>query len=226
MLESHLNHPLSQHEQRVLALAGVMQAVRLVDHIARKGMCDAEDFQVCINSIFAEPKGILSMYGNINALKTGLHVTHQILGGHKTQQAKPMLSYAAGLMALDKKLSKQPETLAILAAHMNRIHRQVDYFGSATHENIISSIAHAYGESISTMQPRIIVRGKTDFLSQAHHTQKVRALLLSGLRAAHQWHQLGGSHLHLLFRRKQLAHASQTLMHLEITPQETLNSDR
>jgi len=87
---------------------------------------------------------------------------------------------------------------------MQRITQQRQYFGDAMHTNIIAAIADLYGETLSTMKPRIIVRGKSEHLSQSCNTERVRTLLMAGLRAAHLWHQHGGGHMSLLLRRKAL----------------------
>jgi len=50
-------------------------------------------------------------------------------------------------------------------------------------------------------------------LTQAANTQRVRALLMAGLRAAHLWHQHGGGHLGLLFRRKAILRELDQLGH-------------
>lgn len=215
MQHSFSNHTLTQYEQRALALAAIVQSARLVDQIAQKGLYDVDDFQATIASLFTHDSPDhnqhkpLGMFESIDNLKTGLRITHQILGGHQLDRAKPILTYTSALMVLEKKLRNEPDVLQKLGEHMERIHRQIDYFGHPTHENIIASIAHAYGETVSTLKPRIIVKGKTEHLSQSHQTQRVRALLLAGIRAAHAWHQAGGRNIHLLFRRKHLAQTCQ-----------------
>jgi len=63
------------------------------------------------------------------------------------------------------------------------------------------------------MSPRIIVHGKPELLSQSNHTNRVRALLFSGIRAAHLWRTHGGSHFHLLLRRRSLSREARQLLH-------------
>jgi len=198
-------------KNRALALAAISQAVYLVNQIARKGNCDNEDFQTCIQSLFVPMPDCLAshsiqiMYGDHRSLHTGLRITGLLLSGENMEWGKALLTYSASAMALDKRLAKHPNTLDKLGEHMQRIRRQSEYFGDVTHDNILAAIAHAYGETISQLKPRIIVHGKSEYLSQSQHTHKVRALLLAAIRAAHLWHACKGSHIQLLFRRKQLA---------------------
>ncbi|GAV19683.1 high frequency lysogenization protein [Mariprofundus micogutta] len=189
--------------QRTTALAALIQAVYLVDSIARKGIADPEDSRVLIESIFSQGTHDPAMlYGGLNKLQTGLRVSSQILGGNDFPQSKALMTYCAGLLSIEKRLSKHAEMRNHLADGITRIEKQKQYFGDAMHNNIIAAMADLYGETISTMNPRIIVRGKTEHLSQADNTRRVRSLLMAGLRAAHIWHAHGGGHLTLLLRRK------------------------
>jgi high frequency lysogenization protein len=121
------------------------------------------------------------------------------------------MAYSAGLLSLERRLSKNSELRQKLADGMIRVGKQRQYFGDAVHVNVIAAIADLYGETISTIKPRIIVRGKSEYLSQNANTQRVRTLLMAGLRAAHIWHKHGGGHLSLLIRRKALLHEFEQL---------------
>ncbi len=197
--------------QRAIALAALTQAVYLVDSIAHKGVADAEDSRALIESIFfnqAEdiPPQVspIAMYGGLQKLHTGIRISHDILAGKDIPQSKVLMGYIAGLLTIEKRLSKDRDMCRKLADGIARIDKQQTYFGSTTHPNIIAATADLYGETISTIKPRIIVRGKSEYLGQSSHTQRVRTLLMAGLRAAHLWHDNGGGHLTLLFRRKAL----------------------
>ena len=208
---------MSQHtplSRRAVALAALTQTVYLVDCIARKGVVDSDDFRTMLESIFtdigndAEP---LDIYGDLAALQTGLRISGKVLRGDALPQTKALMAYSAGLLSLERKLAKDTDMRRKLAEGMKRIDKQRHYFGDPMHTNIIAAIAELYGETISTMKPRIIVRGRSEYLSQPANTQRVRTLLMAGLRAAHIWHRHGGGHLNLLFRRKALLRELDTL---------------
>ena len=57
---------------------------------------------------------------------------------------------------------------------------------------LVSRFADIYSETISTLQPRIIVKGNPEFLQQDNIVNRIRCLLLAGARAAVLWEQLGG----------------------------------
>lgn len=165
-----------------------------------------------IASLTATPQADpAACYGGLKGLHSGVLNAIYILQGKKMEQAKPVLTYVAGLMTLEKKLARNPKMLGQLAEGLTRIERQSEYFGSVTHENVIANIAGLYGETVSTLNPRIIVRGKPEHLRQSSNTNRVRALLLSGIRAAHLWRTHGGSNMRFLFGRRQLIRQLQAL---------------
>jgi len=202
------SHP-SPINQRAAALAALTQATYLVNRIARNGTADTEDCGVLMESIFADganhaSQSVLDLYGGAAQLDTGLRICSQLLQGEQIPDAKAMMVYSAGLIALERRLRKNAPMRQHIADGMQRITQQRQYFGDAMHSNVIAALADLYGNTISTMKPRIIVRGKPEYLSQTNNTQRVRALLMSGLRAAHLWQHHGGGHISLFLRRKAL----------------------
>ncbi len=199
--------------QRTLALAAMLQTVRMVDRIARKGAMDRDDFATLVQSIFpTRVEHAEALYGHPEKLRVGLRLIHDLLSGHETSRAKELMRYTVALMSLEKKLSSDPDMLARLADGIQRIRKQADYFNSVTHESVIAAIANLYGETLSTLKPRIIVHGKQEFLRQSEHTNRIRSLLLAGIRAAHLWREHGGNHLTLLLRRKAILRTCDQLL--------------
>lgn len=195
-------------------MAALSQAAYLVDSIARKGIVDTDDFRAMLDSLFADAgtaTSPLNIYGDMSHLRTGMRISSKILRGDQLPQSKLLMTYSAGLLSLERRLSKDSNMRRKLAEGMKRIDKQRQYFGDSMHSNIIAAVADLYGETISTMKPRIIVRGKSEHLSQTANTQRVRTLLMAGLRAAHIWHRHGGGHLNLLIRRKALLHELEQL---------------
>jgi len=205
---------------RVLALAAMVQTAHLVQGIARKGAADNGELECAINSILATPdrESVHAdhLYQGPHKLRTGLILLQRLLGGEELgtdiKQAKEVMAYCAAMMTLERKLSRNKIMLGKLGEGIERIRKQRDYFGGVMHDNVLAAIAGLYGETISNMTPRIIVHGKPVYLGQSSNTNKVRALLLSGIRGAHLWHTHGGSHFQLLLRRRVLAREAQQLL--------------
>ncbi len=199
---NHAHHrPITREQrekQRALALAALTQITYLVESIAQTGTCDTARYEECIDALLADD------YIADRSFSLGRAKVQRLLQGQEIAHAKHVLAHTATLISIEKKLSTQPGTLADIAAGMSRIHKQIQYFNSPYHHNVYAGLAHLYGETISTINPRVIIRGKPEHLKQAHNTEKVRCLLFSGIRAAWVWRTHGGSTMHLLFGRKKL----------------------
>jgi len=192
---------------RIIALAALMQTAKLVDDIARKGCCDSDDFHAIVNSLFSDTtNNPETLFGGKNHLQSGLILSKHLLSGDTVDQAKAVMTYTASMIAVEKRLHKDSSMLGNIAQGMQRIQKQATYFSSTEHESVIGGIAELYASTISTLKPRIIVHGKPEILRQHTNTNKVRALLFSGMRAAHLWRQHKGGHFRLLFGRKKLLH--------------------
>ncbi|RMH62449.1 MAG: lysogenization regulator HflD [Zetaproteobacteria bacterium] len=201
--------------QRTLALAAMLQAARMVDRLARKGTCDAEDFAIFVKAIFAPAEQrVERVYGDARHLRVGLRLLHDLLAGQQLERGQDILRMSATLMTLEKRLSRNANMLGKLADGLARIRRQAEYFHDTTHETVIANLADLYGETLSTMKPRVIVHGKQVYLRQSEHTRRIRTLLLSAIRAAHLWRKHGGSHFTLLLRRRALLRAADALLAL------------
>ncbi|MDX8387950.1 MAG: DUF489 family protein [Ghiorsea sp.] len=187
-----------REKQRALALAALTQTAYMVESIAQEGKCEHLHFEQLMDALLD------SNYTEKRQFPFGSHKAKQLLLGKNIKHAKHILSHTASLIAIEKKLSKQPETLGEIADGMKRVQRQTHYFDSPYHENVCASVAHLYGETISPIKPRIIVRGKPEYLNQKRHTEQIRCLLFSGIRAAWVWRTNGGNTLRLLFGRKRL----------------------
>jgi len=187
-----------REKQRSLALAALTQVAYLVESIAQEGKCDPEQFKVTMDALLDKN------YLENRTFSVGSVKAKQLLQGTEIPYAKQILGHTSALLSIEKKLSKQQATLKNISLGMDRIQKQALFFGDPCHENIISSIAHLYGETISTIKPRIIVRGKPEYLKHKHHTEKVRCLLFSGIRAACVWRTHGGNPMRLIFGRKKI----------------------
>ena len=81
-----------------------------------------------------------------------------------------------------------------------------------THRNQIAAMADIYKQTISCISPRIMVKGKPLHLQNPDTQNRIRALLLAGIRSAILWKQLGGKRLQLLFARKRILAEAEKLL--------------
>lgn len=191
-------------QETTLALAGVIQAVVLVEQAAKTGYVQPDAYKCSIESLFdLNPRSTLAVYGgNSQNLRLGLEALRDMLSGqHKHQDA---MRYGLGALHLQKKLAGRKDMLGIVASRIAQAASQSEHF-SSTHENVIGNLGQIYSETISTFRFRIQVMGDYNYLQQARIASQIRALLLSAIRSAMLWRQLGGNRWQLLFQRKAIA---------------------
>ena len=187
---------------RTLALAGIFQAAKLVFQISTTGKCVESSLESSLETLFKfDSNSTEEIYGNSNELRTGLNTLVEQMSAESKKQDMDITRYVVALLHLEKKLKKNTSMQTLIAEKLEKTREQMDYF-SLTHENVLSNIGSIYQETISTLNPRIMVKGEQIYLSQQINTNKIRALLLAGIRSAVLWRQCGGNRLQFLLGRK------------------------
>ncbi|CAM3836146.1 high frequency lysogenization protein HflD [Rheinheimera salexigens] len=200
---------------QIIALAGLCQAVKLVQHSARSTSSMQQELAVCLGSVAKlDAASPLDVYGGELAnLKMGLQLIVDQLGD-KPEKDVELTRYLVGVFALERKLHKNPKQMDQLANKLQHLERQLQHF-TVTDDNVIANLADIYSNCISSMGSRIQIYGQPEILKQNNVQHKVRALLLAAIRAAVLWRQAGGSRLHFIFKRRKLvAEAKQALAQL------------
>jgi high frequency lysogenization protein len=198
--------PDSPVARQTLALAGVFQAASLVDELARTGQVEPRAWDTLIHATLdTNPASFEAIYGgHPNNLRRGLEVLEAVVG---RKQANPVvLRYGFSLLLVMNKLRSNDNMMAALGQHLMRIQGQAEHFGE-THENVIASLGEAYQETLSTFKTRIVVQGDPALLQNRMMPERVRAILLAGVRFALLWHQQGGRRWKLVFQRGALKKA-------------------
>lgn len=196
---------------QTLALAGISQACYLVQQLANTGTADSTAIETSISSVLKiNSDSVLDIYTDLEHIKPGLEqLQHQLIGRSiaNPEQAR----YAASLVFLEKQLSNRPEMLENVRTGIERAQAQSEAYG-ILHENVLANLGDLYHTTISTLQPRIMVNGKEEYLAQSDIVNKIRALLLSGIRSTLLWRQCGGTRWKFLFFRKKLQDEIQFLL--------------
>lgn len=187
-----------------IALAGVFQAVRLVQQTASGRFRDEAAFSACVNGIFnTDPELAESVFGELSGLKIGLETAAGQLGREKADRDMEVTRYAVTVLYLERKLGKKRELLDQIRNGIDKAREQAKFLG-LTHASVIASLAECYRQTISTLRPRIIVNGEQAILGSPDVQHRIRTLLLAAIRSAVLWRQCGGGRLTLLLHRKQL----------------------
>ncbi|RYY76145.1 MAG: lysogenization regulator HflD [Gammaproteobacteria bacterium] len=198
-------------QEITLALAGIIQAVVLVEQAAKTGYVQPDAYKCSIESLFdLNPSSTLAVYGgNPQNLRLGLEALRDMLKGqHKHQDA---MRYGLAALHLQKKLAGRKDMLGVIASRVAQAATQAEHF-SSTHENVIGNLGQIYSETISTFRFRIQVMGDYNYLQQPRIASQIRALLLSAIRSAMLWRQIGGNRWQLLFQRKAIANVVDNLL--------------
>ena len=186
--------------------------------LASKGTVDLHDLSTCVSSTLElSPLTTQSVYGKVENLRTGLHTLIQYLGEQPGQRDTNIARYVISLLHLQRKLRKREGMLNTIAEGIQRAKKQSEIFG-LTHDNVIANLAGIYADTVSNIPPKIMVSGDSSVLSNPDNANKIRALLLSGIRPAVLWSQLGGSRWQILFKRRTFIEQARLLLTQEINP--------
>ncbi len=188
---------------QTIALAGIAQVTVLVQQLATTGACDQPAMEASIGSILKiDSDTVAEIYGGLGGLKLGFEQLDGQLTGIKPPNPE-QARYAASVVYLERKLSDRKDMLSTIQAGILKAQAQSEQFG-LLHENVIANLGNLYHSTVSTLQPRIMVNGDQTFLSRPDIANKIRALLLAGIRSALLWRQCGGSRWKFIFYRNKI----------------------
>lgn len=191
------------HLDRVIALAGIYQAANCVMRIARHGTADTETMEPCIHSLFQiDAETVDAVFGEPGALSNGARQIIAQLTGQPERNLE-LTRYVVLLMRLERNLAKRPDLLARIGAGIDAAQPKRTYF-ALQHPNILAHFADLYSETLSKLEPRILVQGDALHLRNPDNQNRIRTLLLAGVRAAMLWRQIGGNRWQILLKNKQI----------------------
>lgn len=215
--------------EQTIALAGVFQAASLVDQIARQGLVSQDALEASVASLFVtNPKRTEDVYGGADQLRfnlsTGLKELQKTIDKKGSTLTPHMTRYALSMIALERKLAKNPKFLQTIGERLDALEQKARYFSATkdeessnhpsryAHSVIIAGLDQLYQETISQFSFRIQVQGDPRNLQNTENAARIRALLLSGIRAAMLWKQVGGHRWHFVFLRARLRAPLQQLL--------------
>ncbi len=199
-------------EDQTLALAGIVQACLIVRELAYQGQAPEHAFQASVASIFRmDAPDVPSVYDGVLRLGDGLRHLRKQLSGQAGQQDAEIMRHSLTLLHLGQQVLQDPAMLQTLGNEIQAIElreKEQDWL----HSSRIEDLASLYQKTISTLSPKIMVKGDPKQLNQPWVAQRIRAALMAGIRSAVLWHQCGGRKLNLLFRRKSFINATDHLL--------------
>ncbi len=196
---------------RTLALAGLFQAARLAQQLAREGRADSSALNASIQSLLLiDAPSTEAVYGGGQGVALGLGLLRNKLTGATDAGDVEIAKYVISMIHLEGQLQRRPEMQEAIRRGIEAAREQMKFFetaenGETVHPRLVEKLAELYTQTISTLTPRIMVNGEQGHLANPPIAAKVRAALFAGIRSVFLWHQLGGSRWQLLFSRKKIA---------------------
>ena len=195
-------------ENQTLALAGMFQAAVIVDEIALHGSCDSDSFDCCFDSLFTiDAETTEQALGDIAHLARGFEALSDYLGGENRSPGKNIAYYLLSILKIAVQVLRDQNLSNQLLQGLRNIESNASDF-NLSRGSVINKIDGLYQECISSLSPRIIVRGEQNYLRNSDNAARIRVLLLAGIRAAVLWQQLGGNKWTLFWSRKKYISAA------------------
>jgi high frequency lysogenization protein len=196
-----------------IAFAGMLQAGELVRQIATAGHCSQQAAHHSLASIFERsPDRCEDSFGGIDGVRLGLRMLVEIFSARTQHESMPSLNYALGLVKIGARLRRDPQRMNALGEEIGLIDSAWQQRAGDLDTSVISQLANAYQQFISSMDFRLSINGKPDYLKQAEKIAFIRALLLAGIRSAILWHQVGGRQWRLVFQRARMLNEARQLL--------------
>jgi high frequency lysogenization protein len=196
---------MASSADRVLALCSVVQSASLVTAIARTGMAPVDAVETCVQSLFAtNPTTLQDIFDHGDKLRLGRRRLRQAWTEPDPEDPQIMLM-VNNLIILTTRFTKTESHMHKMGLGITELSAQLSTMNTEKQQAddfIFQSFADLYQQWLSSLQPRIIVRGVPQHLQNASNLCKIRTLLLAGVRGTMLWQQLGGRRWHLFFKRK------------------------
>lgn len=220
---------MSNAQDKTLALAGMFQAARLVQKLAREGRTEARPFAASVRSVLMIDAGnAAEVYGGVGGVALGLKLLRDKLSGSAEPSDLELAKYVIAMLQLEAALRRRPEVGEALRAGIRAAETQMSLFQGESedeeeeqeenedednvHPRLVDLLAELYTQTLSTLTPRIMVSGEHGHLSNPEIAARVRAGLFAGIRSAVLWRQLGGNRWQLVLQRRAVAQEAERLL--------------
>ncbi len=214
-------------EWQIVALAAVAQSAALVTKLAVHGNASQTELIASVNPLLVlNPRSEADVYPNLGHLNLGLRSLHDMFTQVRSPENASLVRYTLGMLLLRNKLDSNPamqtsireglqsvQPLQLIPENATpwRMGETEKTDGQLRQEHTFEQLATLYQDTISTLPHRIQVQGQVDYLQNEYVANRVRSLLLAGIRSAVLWHQLGGRRWRLIFYRKRVQDTASTL---------------
>jgi high frequency lysogenization protein len=205
----------SPWEQQNIALAAVAQCAALVHMLATRGRAPQPELIACVNPLLVlNPGSVEEVYPRVADLGLGLRTVQDIFSNNQLRENAELIRYTLGMLSLRNRLVGNAAMENLIRERLRHIQpvREVDSAAldeidsdePYQQDRIFQQLASVYQDTISTLAFRIQVQGKVENLKNENVANKIRSVLLAGIRSAVLWYQLGGRRWRLVFYRRRI----------------------
>ena len=185
----------------IISLSALLHSSYLVNKISTTGQNCSNEAEMLIRSIYTtDTFEAKSIYKNYNELHDGYVILKKILTRNTDIPLITMQKYALNMILIQKNINKINDLKYLIRKKIDNY--QENSMMATNLGDLITYTEEIYVECIGIIRPRVVVSGKKEYLEE--NSSLIRALLLSGIRAAFLWDYYGGSKWQLMFRRKEI----------------------
>ena len=202
-------------KSETIALAALFQCCTQIQRIATTGYFDERAVASVIRSlIVTDPKTIDDIYQERDLVVGFKQILDSFGKGDMskaadtiviTKMALKLITLAHNVEGNDKVFNRMSDEIDALTRAITTDHPDFLTFGNTqvvnTEENF-HLFGSLYQSIISPNFAKLIIYGEERCLREVSNQEKIRALLLAGIRAVILWRQVGGRRRFLVFRRK------------------------
>ena len=168
-------------QSQAWAFAALFLAIDSVRALAERGEVRSEAELTLLPSLLTtNAADIADYYGDPTPLPLGREAYRRTFQQKNDEQN---LRYSAQILHVERRLAKKAALMAVLKERLHAAERQAEHY-PVNHDNLIASFAATYQETASKAAGRILISGAPQWLRQPDMVNRIRALLLTGVRAA------------------------------------------
>ena len=192
---------ISRERQERRTRAGASRYYAEVSKAAKSGMLSQSSLESSLNSIFVvNPTDAIEVYDGIQGVSLGVKLLHEVMVELRLLEHADLLRYSMALITLERSLAGRQGALQEVEQKISDIDehwREVS--PPSLDESVIAALEDLYQGTIGQLGPNIQILGKRHHLENTSNVNRIRALLLSGIRSAVLWRQLGERKWHFIF---------------------------
>ena len=190
-------------KNETISLGAIYQACNEIKKIAWQGEINSNVIEPLINSVYqTTSEDIENVYINIKRLNSGLDFLRRQLVGDAFSRDGEVSRYFEAIGILIKNMNKKEEIFIKLREELTQQSMPINEDNLDQHALFLSDL---YLNTVSKVEPRIIVNGDNKYLTDKKNAAMIRTLLLCAIRSYVLWQQSGGSKFRLFMFKKKIA---------------------